>query len=168
MLTAEEIIRRLELQPHPCEGGYFRETYRSELALPAAVLGSDYAGGRSASTSIYYLLTPETFSEMHLLPTDEVFHFYLGDTVEMLQLHPDGSSEVIRLGVDLGAGERPQAVVPGRTWQGSRLVAGGRLALLGTTVAPGFDFADYTSGRRAELVSAYPRHAELIVALTRA
>jgi predicted cupin superfamily sugar epimerase len=104
---------------------------------------------------------------MHRLPTDEVFHFYLGDAVEMLQLHPDGRGEVIRLGTDLAVGERPQVLAPGDTWQGSRLVPGGRWALLGTTVAPGFDFADYTSGRRSELIAAYPGFSELITALTR-
>jgi predicted cupin superfamily sugar epimerase len=104
---------------------------------------------------------------MHRLPTDEVFHFYLGDAVEMLQLHPDGRGEVIRLGSDLAAGERPQVLAPGGSWQGSWLVPGGRWALLGTTVAPGFEFADYTSGRRRELIARYPDFADLITALTR-
>jgi predicted cupin superfamily sugar epimerase len=167
MLSEEEIIRCLQLEPHPCEGGFFRETYRSRLSIPVSALPSEYSGGRAASTAIYYLLTPGTFSEMHRLPTDEVFHFYLGDTVEMLQLHPGGRGEVIRLGSNLGAGERPQVLAPGGTWQGSRLVPGGKWALLGTTVAPGFDFADYTSARRGELVAAYAGFTELITALTR-
>ena len=167
MLTAEEIIQYLQLEPHPCEGGFFRETYRSRLGIAANGLPMEYAGDRCASTAIYYLLTPGTFSEVHRLPSDEVFHFYLGDTVEMLQLHSDGHGEVIRLGSDLAAGERPQVLAPGGTWQGSRLVPGGRWALLGTTVAPGFEFADYTSGRRSELIAAYPDFAELITALTR-
>jgi predicted cupin superfamily sugar epimerase len=166
MLSAEEIIQCLQLEPHPCEGGFFRETYRSRLSIPASALPSEYSSGRSASTAIYYLLTPGTFSEMHRLPTDEVFHFYLGDSVEMLQLHPDGRGEVICLGSDLAAGERPQVLAPGGTWQGSRLMPGGRWALLGTTVAPGFEFADYTSGRRSELVATFPGFAELITALT--
>jgi predicted cupin superfamily sugar epimerase len=167
MLTAEQVIQCLQLEPHPCEGGFFRETYRSRLGFAASSLPSEYSGGRCASTAIYYLLTPGTFSEMHRLPTDEVFHFYLGDAVEMLQLHPDGQGEVIRLGVDLVAGERPQVLALGGTWQGSRLMPGGRWALLGTTVAPGFEFADYTSGRRGELIAAYPDFADLITALTR-
>jgi predicted cupin superfamily sugar epimerase len=167
MLSAQQVIEILQLEPHPCEGGFFRETYRSSCAIPASALSKEYSGGRSASTAIYYLLTPDTFSEMHRLPTDEVFHFYLGDAVEMLQLHPHGRGEVIRLGSDLAAGERPQVLAPGGTWQGSRLVPGGKWALLGTTVAPGFDFADYTSGRRGELISAYPGFGELITALTR-
>jgi predicted cupin superfamily sugar epimerase len=128
-------------------------------------LPNDYSGQRCASTAIYYLLTPGTFSEMHRLPTDEVFHFYLGDPVEMLQLHPDGRGEVIRIGNNLAAGEWPQVLAPGDVWQGSRLV-GGRLALLGTTVAPGFEYADYTSGRRDELTATYPEFADMITALT--
>ncbi len=166
MLSAEAIIERLQLVPHPCEGGYFRQTYRSQLMIPAEALPSDYARERCVSTAIYYLLTLGTFSEMHRLPTDEVFHFYLGDPVEMLQLHRDGWAEVIRIGTDLAAGELPQVLAPGDVWQGTRLVPGGRFALLGTTVAPGFEYADYTSGRRDDLVAAYPRFADLIAALT--
>jgi predicted cupin superfamily sugar epimerase len=167
MLTADEIIRLLQLVPHPCEGGHFRQTYRSTLTIPKEVLPKEYAGARFASTAIYYLLTSGTFSEIHRLPTDEVFHFYVGDPVEMLQLHPDGRGEAIRIGIDLAAGERPQVLAPGGTWQGSRLVPGGKLALLGTTVAPGFEYADYTSGRRDELIAAFPEFAELVTALTR-
>lgn len=167
MLTADEVIRRLQLQPHPREGGFFRETYRSTLSISSVALPRVYVGERSASTAIYYLLTPETFSEMHRLPTDEVFHFYAGDRVEMLQLHPDGHGQIIRLGNDLAGGDSPQVVVPGNVWQGSRLVPGGKWALLGCTVAPGFDFADYTSGRRAELAAQFPAHEEMIAALTR-
>ena len=134
MLTAEEVIRRLQLVAHPCEGGFFRETYRSHLTIPAGALSDEYSGERRASTAIYYLLTPDTFSEIHRLPTDEVFHFYLGDTVEMLQLHPDGSGEVIRLGGNLSAGELPQVLAPGGSWQGSRLVPGGRAMLIWAVV----------------------------------
>jgi predicted cupin superfamily sugar epimerase len=167
MLTVEEVVRRLQLVAHPCEGGFFRETYRSQLTIPAGALPDDYSGERRASTAIYYLLTPDTFSEIHRLPTDEVFHFYLGDTVEMLQLHPDGRGELLRLGSDLASGELPQVLAPGGSWQGSRLVPGGSWALLGTTVAPGFEFADYARGERHALVAAYPEFSELVVALTR-
>ncbi len=166
MLTAEEVIRRLQLQPHPREGGYFRETYRSTLSITSSALPHDYEGDRRASTAIYYLLTPDTVSELHRLPTDEVFHFYAGDPVEMLQLHPDGQGQIIRLGNDLAAGDAPQVLAPGNVWQGSRLAPDGKWALLGCTVAPGFEFADYTSGRRAELAAQFPAHTEMITALT--
>ena len=97
-------------------------------------------------TAIYYLLKPGTFSALHRLPGDEIFHHYLGDSVEMLLLHPSGAGEVVRLGKDLAAGERPQVMVPGGAWQGSRLVEGGKVALLGCTVSPGFEYADYQHG----------------------
>jgi len=164
-LTADEIIRRLDLVPHPAEGGWFRETWRcrdsAEGALPAR-----YTGRRCFGTAIYYLLTPDTFSHLHRLASDEVFHFYLGDPVEQLQLFPDGSGRVVTLGPDLRAGAAPQAVVPAGVWQGARLTPGGAVALLGCTVAPGFEFADYEHGSRTALLRGWPAHADMIAALT--
>ncbi len=166
MLTAEELIRRLNLQPHPKEGGWFRETYRAAESLAQSRLPGRYPGERSASTAIYYLLTPTTFSALHRLRTDEVFHFYLGDPVRMLQLAPDGTGRSIVLGIDIIHGHEPQVIVPRDIWQGSMLEPGGRFALLGCTVAPGFDYVDYEHGNRAGLLSKYPDHAELIRRLT--
>ena len=142
-MTADEVIRRLALVPLPREGGYFRETYRSALAVPGGATAARPDGARSLSTAIYYLLTRDTFSALHRLPGDEVFHFYLGDPVEMLQLRPDGTAARVVLGSDIADGLHPQAVVPGGTWQGSRLLPGGGFALLGTTMAPGFDARDF-------------------------
>jgi predicted cupin superfamily sugar epimerase len=146
--TAEDVIEALELEPHPLEGGFFRETYRSARHLP----GDE----RSLSTAIYYLLTPQTCSAMHRLPGDELFHFYLGDPVKMLHLYPDGSGKVVSFGSDLLAGQRPQVLVPGGVWQGACLEDGGRFALLGTTMAPGFAYPDYETGDRAALTGQYP------------
>ena len=167
MLTVGQIKSLLDLQPHPVEGGCFRETYRSSERLPGESLPAGCGGPRSLATAIYYLLTPETFSAMHRLPSDEVFHHYVGDPVEMLQLRPDGSGAIVVLGSDIIAGMRPQIVVPKGVWQGARLRSGGRFALLGTTVSPGFDFQDYESGHRDELARLYPQFQELIAALTR-
>src|SRR3954462_7105439 len=97
-MTADQIIDLLKLEPHPKEGGYFRETYRSPATVAAAHLPGNYPSQRSVCTAIYYLLTPDTFSAMHRLPGDEVFHHYLGDAVEILLLHRDGRSEIVRLG----------------------------------------------------------------------
>lgn len=163
---AAEIIARLNLSPHPKEGGWFRETYRSREALAAGALPARYGAARSVSTAIYYLLTPDTVSAMHRLASDEVFHFYAGDPVEQLRLFPDGRAGVTILGGDLAAGMAPQSVVPAGVWQGARLIPGGRYALLGCTVAPGFDYADYEHGARAALAAAYPGFAALIAALT--
>ena len=166
-LTADQIREILRLEPHPLEGGYFTETYRSELHLPGNVIGPAYSGERLIATAIFYLLTPETFSAMHKLPGDELFHFYLGNPVEMLQLGPDGSSEIITLGQDIASGMRLQHGVPGGYWQGSRLIRGGNYALLGTTMSPGFDYADYVVGARAELARKYPERKDIITTLTR-
>jgi predicted cupin superfamily sugar epimerase len=169
MLTVEALRRILGLVPHPVEGGYFTETYRSADQIPAAALPAGYAAARAASTAIYYLLTPDTFSAMHRLASDEIFHFYLGDPVQMLHLHPDGTHRIVVIGPDLEAGQRPQLVVPRHTWQGARLLPGGhsRYALLGTTVAPGFDYTDYETAPRADLLTTHPAAKNLILALTR-
>jgi uncharacterized protein len=162
-MTAKEIIELLGLQPHPREGGYFLETYRSKRILPAL---ETHPNPRIESTAIYYLLTPETYSRLHKLCGDEIFHHYAGDAVEMLQLFPDGSSQTIRIGKDLAYGERPQVLAPANVWQGSRLVDGGAWALLGCTVAPGFEFEDYIDQSRAYFLERYPRESEFIAALT--
>ena len=166
MLTAQEVIDRLQLVPLTIEGGYFRETYRSSLRHMEHALPPEFGGERNASTAIYYLLTPETFSAMHRVKSDEVFHFYAGDAVEMLQLRPDGESAVVLIGNNLVAGQSPQIVVPAGFWQGCRLVPGGRWALLGCTVAPGFDYADFEAAARSELLEQYPERADWIAALT--
>src|SRR4051812_36256658 len=166
MLTAAQIIERLKLVPLTIEGGHFRETYRSELSLPAGALPHEYGGDRNVSTAIYYLLTPETFSAIHIVKSDEVFHFYAGDAVEMLQLWPDGSARVVIIDNDLAADREPQLVVPVGVWQGCRLVRGGNWALMGCTVAPGFDYADFALGERNELIAKYPDHAGMIESLT--
>jgi uncharacterized protein len=151
-VTAEDIIRLLDLAPLPVEGGYYRETWRS-----------------SAGTAIYYLLTaaPDSFSALHRLPIDEVFHFYVGDPIEQLRLHRDGRVEPVVMGGDLAAGQVVQSVVPAGVWQGARLRAGGRFALMGTTMAPGFEPQHYEAGERAALIERYPSAAALITALTR-
>jgi predicted cupin superfamily sugar epimerase len=160
-MTAEEIKQFLKLEPHPMEGGFYRRTFTSPhgVGMPR--------GDRAMSTAIYYLLEPGTFSEMHALASDEMFHFYLGDPVEMLQLLPDGSSALLTLGPDLAAGQHVQVPVPAGVWQGARLVGEGKVALLGCTVTPGFDFADYRSATYDELVAKWPGEAERIKELTR-
>jgi uncharacterized protein len=166
MLTAEQIRELLQMRPHPIEGGYFAETYRGSQVVPQSLLRG-YPGDRAISTAIYYLLTPATFSAMHRVRGDEMFHFYLGDPVEMLQLKTDGTGEVILLGQDIAAGMRPQHTVPGGVWQGSRVRAGGKYALLGTTMAPGFEYEDYETGQRQDLITGYPELSQLITSLTR-
>jgi predicted cupin superfamily sugar epimerase len=168
MLSAQQIIDCLELVPLTIEGGYYRETYRSTLSILERALSHEYDGPRNASTAIYYLLTPETSSAIHRVKSDEVFHFYAGDPVEMLQLLPNGTGRTVIIHNDLAADHEPQLVVPAGIWQGCRLKLGGQWALMGCTVAPGFDYADFELGKRAELLAQYPEHETLITALTAA
>lgn len=160
-MTANDIKALLKLEPHPIEGGFFRRTYTSRYTIDSE------NGPRNIGSAIYYLLEAGTFSELHVLTSDEIFHFYLGDPVEMLQLYPDGRSEVFILGPNLATGQHVQLVVPGGVWQGTRLLREGEFALLGCSVTPGFDYADYKSGKFAELVTKWPDQAERIMALTR-
>jgi len=162
----EAIIQALGLIPLPQEGGLYAETYRSARILPAGAAGSEQSGPRACATAIYYLVTPTRYSALHRVASTEIFHFYLGDPVHMLQLHQNGAASSHVIGTDIPAGQRPQVVVPRGVWQGTRLVPGGRFALLGCTVSPGFDFADYEHGVRGELTARYPQYAGEIAALT--
>ena len=161
MMTTDELKQLLGLEPHPIEGGYFRRTYTSPGSVDLA------RGTRAQGTAIYYLLGPGTFSEMHVLTSDEIFHFYLGDPIEMLQLHPGGRCALFVLGQNLSAGQNVQLVVPAGVWQGTRLIGNGKMALLGCTVTPGFDFADYRNASSDELIAKWPQEAERIRKLTR-
>lgn len=166
-MTADEVKSLLNLTPHPREGGWFVRTYEAEDVLaPHSFLDGRYDSPRRTATAIYYLLEPGTFSEMHVLKSDEIFHHYAGDAVEMLQLFEDGSSARVVIGKDLAAGERPQVVVKRGVWQGSRLLREGGWALLGCTVSPGFEFEDYASATREELCAKWPNEREAITRLT--
>jgi len=169
MLTPEKIIEMFDLDPLPVEGGLFFQTYCATESVSGEGLPGRYSVDKPFGTAIVYLLTaePDSFSALHKLPTDEVYHFYLGDPVELLQLHPDGSSERIILGQDLLGGQKVQHVVPRDVWQGSHLLPGGRFALLGTTMAPGYTDEDYTGGDPDELISTYPDREVIIEQLTR-
>jgi predicted cupin superfamily sugar epimerase len=146
-MKTQQIIDLLQLKPHPKERGYFTETYRSRF-----------------STAIYFLLTAEGFSEMHRLKSDEVFHFYNGASAELLLLMPDGKGELLKFGNSIDRGERPQIVIPAGSWQGMRTT--GEYTLLGCTVSPAFEYADYEKGSRKELIQRYPEFAEKIKQLT--
>jgi len=166
-MTPEDVKKLLGLKPHPREGGWYVRTYEAvELVAADAFAHGRYEGARRTGTAIYYLLEAKTFSEMHRLKSDEVFHFYAGDAVEMLQLKERGNATVVVIGNDLLRGQRPQLVVERGVWQGCRLVEGGRWALLGCTVSPGFEFEDYESGVREQLCARWPEFVEKIRALT--
>lgn len=166
-MNIEELIKKLNLKKHPKEGGYFIETYKSQENILNKSLPSRYNDDRSFGTAIYYLLTSSTFSEIHRLKSDEIFHFYLGDPVEMINLLPDGNAERIIIGHDIFKDMHLQVIVPKMIWQGAKLVEGGNFALLGTTVSPGFEYSDYETGNRNELIKIYPDYKDIIIKLTK-
>ena len=156
-MTAGEIIRLLDLKPHP-EGGYYRETYRSSSLIPGTP--------RAASTAIYYLLKEGDRSRLHRLKSDEMFHFYRGDPVTWVLLEPSKTMRRVVLGGRLEEGHQPQLLIPAGTWFGGYLNPGGNFALMGTTVAPGFEFEDFQLGDREGLSKDFPGALEEILRLT--
>ena len=165
--TAKYWITKLALQPHP-EGGHFREIYRATDQIAAAALPTRYQGPRAFATSIYFLLAGAQISTLHQLASDEQWHFYDGSTLRLAMIAPDGTSSEVRLGRRATAGEQFQAVIPAGTWMGARLTSRRGYALMGCTVAPGFEFQDFAAGRRSDLLERFPQHRKLITALTRA
>jgi uncharacterized protein len=159
-------IEKLGLERHP-EGGYYRQTYKSDLILEKESLPAEFTGPRAASTAIYFLLDGENFSAFHRLRSDEVWHFYVGATLVVHVIDEGGRYSEILLGNDPEAGEVLQAVVKARCWFASRVRDGRSFALVGCTVAPGFEFTDFEMARREELVLQYPQHREVIEGLTR-
>jgi len=165
-VNAQYWIEKLQLEAHP-EGGCFRQTYKADLTLAQAALPSGFTGARAASTAIYFLLEGEKFSAFHRLRSDEVWHFYDGSPLVVHVIEPEGKVSRVLLGRDLDAGQVLQAVVKAGCWFASHVADWSSFALVGCTVAPGFDFADFEMGRRKELMERYPLHAELIERLTR-
>ncbi len=158
---ARAVVETLELLPHP-EGGFFRETFRAPLGVVAP------QGARSASTAIYYLLAAGTFSALHRVRSDEVWHHYDGDPLEIHTIRDDGAYAMAVLGRGLGLdnGQLPQRVVPAGVWQAA-VPFGTRFTLCGCTVAPGFDFADFEMAARGALVRQFPALRSVIERLTR-
>jgi predicted cupin superfamily sugar epimerase len=155
---AQHLIDTLGLLPHP-ERGFYSETYRAATRVHASSHGDE----RSASTAIYFLVTADQpVTSLHRLKSDEVFHLYEGGPVDIVRLGANGRSDVARLGLDLAAGDRPQVVVPAGTWFGTILAEGSPLALMGCTVAPGFEFVDFELADGPELEPDYPAAAEWI------
>jgi hypothetical protein len=160
-MTAADLVRKLNLQPHP-EGGYFRETYRAAESIGADALPRRFSGTRSISTAIYFLLEAGQCSHLHRIRSDEVWHFHAGDPLDIVEIDAAGSLKTTRLGSDLLF----QHVVPAGVWFGATPAPGGRFALVGCTVAPGFDFADFELADQAKLLAEYPRHQDWIRRLT--
>jgi predicted cupin superfamily sugar epimerase len=153
-LSAEEIIRRLNLQPATC--GYVSEPYRSAIELPQSVLPAGYDGSRCLGNVLYFLVTPEARVELHRIRSDQMYHHYLGDPLEVLLLYADGRSEVRTVGSDLASGERPRLFIPGGTFHTARVARGGEYALLGTSVFIRAEPADVEMGDANALAAEFP------------
>jgi predicted cupin superfamily sugar epimerase len=162
-MTAADLIRILDLRPHP-EGGWYREIYRSDEHVNREHLPARYSGARAFATSIYYLLEAGQFSAFHRLRSDEIWYHHAGGDLEIVRLTRDGQLHIERVGPIAG---QWQSVIPHGDWFAARPVSGAAFALVGCAVAPGFDFADFEMGNRAALLAAYPHCAEIIESLTR-
>jgi predicted cupin superfamily sugar epimerase len=165
MSEAKRWIEALQLRPHP-EGGYYRQTYRATEEIRKEHLPQRFSGDRAFSTAIYFLLEGDDCSVLHRIKQDEVWHHYAGSTLLIHVLTPDGQHSAIRLGKNLTAGELPQAVVAAGDLFGAHVSEPNSYALVGCTVAPGFDFADLELPDREELLRRYPQHRQIIEKLT--
>lgn len=164
--NAQYWIEKLRLEPHP-EGGYFRQTYRSELMIARQALPQEFGAARAASTPIYFLLEGKNFSAFHRLRSDEMWHFYAGSPLLVHVIEPGGQRSTIFLGTNLEVEQAPQAVVRAGCWFASHVWDWKSWALVGCTVAPGFDFVDFELAKRADLLASFPQHEQIIRKLTR-
>ena len=165
-MDIQDIIAKLGLSPLSGEGGMFRRTYLSGQVIKKEALSTPYPEDKPAGSAIMYMVTPNCYSRLHRLPTDEVYHFYLGSPVQLLLIPPEAEPFTVTLGQDIMAGMQVQYTVPAGYWQGSRLADGGDWALLGTTMAPAYSDTDYEDAPAEELMTAHPAFSEEIHRLT--
>jgi len=165
MNKVENIIKKLDLKPHP-EGGYFKETYRSLAEINKNSLHSGYNGKRNYSTCIYFLLTSDTFSAFHKIKQDEIWHFYDGSPILLHTISETGIHDEYTIGRDLSKGEVPQLVVPGNHWFAAEVINKNDYSLVGCTVSPGFDFSDFELPTRKKLITKFPTYESLITDFT--
>ncbi|MES2567694.1 MAG: cupin domain-containing protein [Bacteroidota bacterium] len=165
-MNVENIVQELNLLPHP-EGGYYKETYRSELKVSQSCLPADFSGERNIATGIYFLIEKGNFSALHKIKSDETWHFYYGDALEVIEINEKGELTQTKIGPDLRNGEKFQYTVKANTWFGSRVSSKGNFSFVGCTVYPGFDFQDFKLGKKHELILQFPEHSGIITELTR-
>lgn len=166
MFTTQQLIKQYNLQPHP-EGGWYRETYKSTEEISATALPERFGGPRAFSTAIYFLLEQGNFSAFHRIKSDECWHFYAGDPLDVYVLKSDGSLDIIHLGQDINNGQLFQYIVPANCWFASRPAAGSKFCFVGCTVAPGFDFADFEMADATALTKKFPEHQDIVKTLCR-
>jgi predicted cupin superfamily sugar epimerase len=164
--TAEKLIEQLELIRHP-EGGWYRETYRSEDVIQDKAVSVRFSGKRSVCTAIYFLLQAGDVSALHRIKSDEIWHFYAGASLTVHVITPHGEYSPLYLGGTISPKGSFQCVVPAGCWFGAEIAGGESYSLVGCTVAPGFDFADFEMGKRDELLREFPNHQDIILRLTK-
>lgn len=165
-MSVEILVKELDLLPHP-EGGFFKETYRSPVKLSQECLPADFGQERNIATGIYFLIEKGNFSALHKIKSDETWHFYYGDPLEVIEITEGGKLTRTSIGPHILEGERFQYTVKANTWFGSRVKAGGSFSLVGCTVYPGFDFSDFEMADRATLIKQFPQYESIITELTR-
>ncbi len=166
MTQIDSLIEKFGLTLHP-EGGYFKEVYRSTGEIDANALPTEFQSARNYSTSIYFLLTSDTFSAFHKIKQDEIWHFYSGSPLILYMISESGTFTEHIIGHDFSAGQVPQFAVPANHWFAAKTIEGGEYSFVGCTVAPGFDFKDFTLPKRKELIEKFPIYKKVISSLTR-
>jgi uncharacterized protein len=166
VLTPHHLIRYYSLQPHP-EGGWYKQTYKSNENIPVAALPESFGGDRPFSTAIYFLLEQGNFSAFHRIKSDECWHFYAGDPLLVYVIQISGQLDIIHLGNNIEKGQLFQYVVPANCWFASEPPPGSTYSFVGCTVAPGFDFADFELADVSALTAIYPQHETIIRRLCR-
>lgn len=166
IVKTKQWISKLNLKPHP-EGGFYSEVYRSDDILLSTAIDDSYAGSRSVSTSIYFLLTENQFSAFHKIKSDELWHFYDGTTIKLYLISEDGKLEIKKLGININENEVPQITIPKNIWFAAEPIDKESCSLVGCTVAPGFEFEDFDLGERKDLLRKFPQHKNLIIRFTK-
>ena len=169
MNIVAEFVEQYKLLPHP-EGGYYKETYRSNTLIEKEALPEEFSGKRNISTAIYFLLEQGNFSAFHRIKSDECWHFYAGKQLLIYVIEPSGHYYTIKLGSNASNGEVFQAVVPANSWFASEPAPESDYCFVGCTVSPGFDFEDFEDfelAKAEELINMYPSEKALISRLCR-
>lgn len=165
-MTVDTLVKELDLLPHP-EGGFYKETYRSEGKITQACLSPNFSGDRNMATGIYFLIEKGNFSALHKIKSDETWHFYYGDALEVIEINEQGKLNITHIGSNILKGETFQYTVKANTWFGSRVSGNGSFSLVGCTVYPGFDFNDFELAKQQDLIQLFPQHQTIIKELTR-
>ena len=165
-MTVQQLIQQYNLQPHP-EGGWYKETYKSDEYISGSTLPERFGGSRVFSTAIYFLLAQGNLSAFHRIKSDECWHFYAGDPLVVYVMQLNGRLDIIHLGNDIEKGQVFQFVVPANCWFASRPAPGSTFCFVGCTVAPGFDFTDFELAKASSLTALFPQHKAIIEELCR-